>query len=66
MSDPNPLDEKLQRIGTIQNGDGHLLILEHEGRFYWIICGYDGDGFQEIPESLFRELQKFQAVGKTC
>ena len=51
------------QIGKISNYYGCLSVLEHEGKFYWIIENYDTDfsdlaEYEEISEELYRTLLK--------
>lgn len=51
-------------IGYVSNYYGGLHILEHEGRFYWVIENYDTDfrdleDWEEIDEQLYRALVEF-------
>lgn len=50
-----------QRIGTISNHYGWLLVKTEGGKYYWSIMDIDPGGWEEIPESLYRELLKFEA-----
>lgn len=52
-------------IGTIGNYYGGLSVKEEAGRFYWSIENYSGDDWEEIPESLYRELMAFQDAQDT-
>jgi hypothetical protein len=47
-------------IGSIKNYYGGLSIKEEDGKFYWSIEDYNGDEWEEIPKSLFDELNKFE------
>lgn len=51
-------DEK--SIGSISNFYGGLNVKVEVGKFYWGIENYDGTDWQEIPESLYLELIKFE------
>ena len=46
-------------IGRIGNYYGGLNIKKENGLFYWSIENYDGNHWEEIPESLYLELIKF-------
>ena len=53
-------------IGNIGNYYGGLHIAKDDDKFYWLIENYDTDfsdrsEFEEIPESLYNELIKFNA-----
>ena len=50
---------KIKQIGDIGNAYGGLLVREQDGRFFWSIEDVVGDNWEEIPESLYRELLKF-------
>lgn len=48
-------------IGTIGNYYGNLCVAnDDEGKFFWSIEDHDGCRWEEIPESLYRELVKFE------
>ena len=47
-------------IGGIGNAYGGLAVQEDNGKFYWMIGGYGGDEWEEIPQSLYEELIKFE------
>ena len=51
--------QPIHSIGTISNYYGGLSAKEVDGKFYWSIENYDGEDWEEIPESLYRELLKF-------
>jgi hypothetical protein len=53
-------------IGKIGNYYGGLIVAKHQSKFYWIIEDYDTDlqdlkEYEEIPESLYNELIKFNS-----
>lgn len=55
-----------QAIGDIGNEYGGLEVCTYEGKFYWIIQGYPNNPcnqnhWEEIPESLYNELIKFNS-----
>lgn len=53
------------RIGGIGNSYGALTVKIEDGKYYWGIEDYDGDyGWEEITESLYNELVKFE-TGET-
>jgi len=45
-------------LDDIGNYYGCLNVEVINGRYYWSIENYDGDNFEEIPESLYNELLK--------
>ena len=47
-------------IGKIENYYGGLEIKEEDGKFYWSIRCYTGHCWEEMPESLYDELNKFE------
>lgn len=47
-------------IGNIGNYYGGLNIKKDDDKYYWSIENYDGDDWEEIPESLYNELVKFE------
>lgn len=47
-------------IGEIGNYYGGLHVKEEGGKFYWGVENWDGTWWEEIPESLYRELIKFE------
>lgn len=58
MSDLNDCDQKIY-IGEIGNSQGGLVIASQEGKKYWCIEDPTGFFWQEIPLSLFNELETF-------
>lgn len=48
-------------IGCIGNYYGGLAVKQEDGKFWWSIENYDGHFWEEIPESLYLELLKFEA-----
>lgn len=48
-------------IGCIGNYYGGLAVKQEDGKYWWSIENYDGHGWEEIPESLYLELLKFEA-----
>ena len=53
------------RIGKIGNYYGGLYIIEHDGKYYWIIENHDTDfgiisEWDEIPKELYESLLKYQ------
>ena len=48
------------QIGTIGNYYGSLYVTTDGGKFFWSIENYSGNDWEEIPESLYNELVKFQ------
>lgn len=46
-------------IGCIGNYYGALEVKEDAGKYWWSIENWDGHEWEEIPESLYRELIKF-------
>lgn len=51
---------KQRQVGGISNYYGGLNIGECEGHFYWSIEDWNDDYWEEIPESLYRELIKLE------
>jgi hypothetical protein len=49
------------KIGNIGNSYGDLRIKEENGKFYWGIENWNGMGWDEIPEHLFKTLLEFKA-----
>jgi hypothetical protein len=49
-----------REIGNIGNYYGGLHIKKVNDKFYWSIENYDGHDWEEIPESLYNELIKFE------
>jgi hypothetical protein len=47
-------------IGDIGNAYGGLMAKAENGKFYWKIVGCEGGEWDEIPESLYVELVKFE------
>ena len=56
----SPQQYNTMTIGTIGNYYGSLNVKNEDGKFFWSIENYDGDYWEEIPESLYNELIKFQ------
>ena len=56
---------KEKRIGTIGNYYGGLHIKDIDGEYYWSIENWNGHDWQKIPESLYKELLKFQEEKET-
>ena len=50
------------RIGNIGNYYGVLEIWEEDGKYYWSLPSYGSTLDEEIPESLYMELIKFNEV----
>ena len=46
-------------IGDIGNYYGCLSVKKEESKFFWSIEDFSGHLWQEIPESLYEELLKF-------
>ena len=57
MSTPNE-----QRIGYIGNYYGGLSVKTEDGKHYWSIENYDGQIWEEIPESLYRALVEYETA----
>lgn len=55
----------MRDIGTIGNYYGSLTVKECDGKFFWSIEDYAGYIWEEIPETLYRELIKFDDQGDT-
>ena len=54
-----------RNIGGIGNYYGGLCVAtDDDGKFYWSIENYDGNDWQEIPESLYNELVKYDDTFK--
>jgi len=49
-------------IGDIGNYYGGLSVKKEDGKFYWSIDNWDGQHWEEIPESLYLELIKFNTL----
>ena len=47
-------------IGGIGNYYGGLAVKREAGKCYWSIENYDGDDWEEIPETLFDELLRYE------
>ena len=62
MSGRKPADDApgWRSIGTISNYYGDLQIVEHDGAFWWDINNYDGRDAEQIPEYLYRALERFE------
>lgn len=53
-------------VGRIGNYYGGLHIRETDGRYEWSIENYDGHCWDEIPESLYAELDKLPSPCSKC
>jgi hypothetical protein len=53
-----------QDIGDIGNYYGCLTVRNNDGVYQWSIENYSGHNWQDIPESLYLELVKFQTGPK--
>lgn len=49
----------ITEMDWIGNYYGGLRVKEEAGKYMWSIENWDGDHWQEIPESLYIELIKF-------
>lgn len=49
-----------REIGNIHHPYGGLLVKESGGKYFWSIENQLGEHWEEIPISLFKELNKFQ------
>lgn len=47
-------------IGDIGNYYGGLSVKEVDGEYFWSIADWNGHDWEKIPESLYKELLKFQ------
>lgn len=47
-------------IGTIGNFYGALYTKSEDAKYYWSIENYDDHRWEQIPQRLFDELQRFQ------
>ena len=54
-----------KEIGNIGNYYGMLTAKKKKGLFYWSIKNWDGHRWEEIPESLYKELIQFNDSLKT-
>lgn len=50
----------VRSVGTIGNYYGGLEIKEEDGKFFWSIENWNGHGWDEIPESLYLALMKYE------
>jgi hypothetical protein len=57
MSTPNE-----QSIGDIGNYYGGLSVKTEDGKHYWSIENYDGQNWEEIPESLYCALVEYESA----
>lgn len=49
-----------KEIGEIGGYYGGLSVKAEDGKFWWSILDHNGDIWEEIPESLYRELIAFE------
>ena len=55
------MENNVISIGTIASYYGCLTTYSSEdGKYYWGIENYDGTEWEEIPESLYNELVRFE------
>ncbi len=47
-------------IGNIGNYYGGLCVKQEKEKFFWSITNYDGDEWEEIPESLYIALMDYE------
>lgn len=59
------MKERVTTIGSIGNYYGALSVKSRDGKYWWSIENHDGHQWEEIPESLYRELMAFEAHGLT-
>ena len=57
-------EDEGRTIGTIGNYYGSLHVKEEDGKFSWSIENFSGHSWEEIPESLYRELIAFDDAAK--
>lgn len=51
----------LTRVGSIGNQYGGLVVKSEDGKFFWCVqCPDEGDEWEEITESLYNEIIKFE------
>ena len=56
----NEMIDKIKTIGEIGNYYGSVTVHENDGRCYWAVENWDGYEWEEIPKTLFDELNKFE------
>ena len=54
----------IKSIGDIGNYYGGLWVKSEDGKCYWSIENYDGHKWQEISETLYRSLLKYEKTRK--
>lgn len=54
----------MMEIGHIGSAHGGLEVFEREGKYYWGVWYHSGIYVEEIPESLYLELLKFNETVK--
>jgi hypothetical protein len=64
LSDSSGVMEEVNNDKLASNAQGGLHIMELKGKYYWLIFNYDTDFndidyWQEVPESLYREIKDF-------
>jgi len=47
-------------VGNIGNYYGGLCIKKEGQKYFWSITNYDGDDWEEIPESLYVSLHEYE------
>ena len=50
----------IRQIGDIENGYGGLEVKEKGGKYYWSIEDCRDTYWEEIPEELYNQLNKYQ------
>jgi hypothetical protein len=53
-------DHSWMKVGTITNYYGGLLVKVEGGKAYWSIDSHKDTEWEQIPESLHKELMKFK------
>lgn len=51
-------------IGNISNYYGGLSVKQENGKFFWSIENWDGQHWSEVPEYLFKALNRYEKQRK--
>ena len=58
------MEKEAQGIGSIHNYYGGIIVKEDEGKIFWAIEDWEDPYWEEIPESLYKELLAFEIQRK--
>lgn len=55
-----PEPDIVRDIGDVCNYYGGVAVCMKDGKYYWSVENYDGHDWEQIPKSLYDELNNFQ------